>query len=323
MRLPEVASKAPAQMRADAHRSSAALGYLTLQLQLFASVLDAPVLHEGHYLGLHSSVWQAQSFWNAKAAQSQVLRLSGLPPDSLSSSFMSSGPASWGTSLESHDQNRYGSASSLVRATSAVLFTFHSASPPNCSMCNTCFRAYPGALRSEGLPVLLRGTPGDKQIMGTMVTMGSSSSMWVPCRQEAGLCQAVRMLMRSAACVCQHYMARQGRALPMYWSPFAWVVLVTECAQGRRGRSKGSAWELASVAPVDDGSAHVVDVHECFTDHEQDDSEWSLVQVCDQPLPFPVFPYITGIAVGFACDCHVQGVAAGADPLIRGTACLL
>lgn len=74
----------------------------------------------------------------------------------------------------------------------------------------------------------------------------------------------------------------------MYWSPFAWVVLVTECAQGRRGRSKGSAWELASVAPVDDGSATVVDVHECFTDHEQDDSEWSLVQVCSHPF-FPPF----------------------------------
>lgn len=100
------------------------------------------------------------------------------------------------------------------------------------------------------------------------------------CRQEASLCQGVRMLLRSSACVCQHYMARQGKALPMYWSPFAWLVLVTECVQGRRNRIKGSAWELAAVAPSDDGSAHGVDIHECFTDHEQDDSEWNLVQVC-------------------------------------------
>lgn len=91
------------------------------------------------------------------------------------------------------------------------------------------------------------------------------------------------MLMRSSACVCQHYMARHRRALPMYWSPFAWLVLVAECAQGRRGRVKGSAWELASVAPTEDGNAHVADVHECFTDHEQDDGEWSLVQVCVLP----------------------------------------
>eukprot|EP00892_Ulva_mutabilis_P006856 jgi/Ulvmu1/4542/UM002_0268.1 len=107
------------------------------------------------------------------------------------------------------------------------------------------------------------------------------------CRQEASLCQAVRMLMRSSACACQHYTARQRRALPMYWSPFAWLVLVAECAQGRRGHVKGSAWELASVAPTEDGSTQVADVHECFTDHEQDDGEWSLVQTPGEVLPPP------------------------------------
>eukprot|EP00892_Ulva_mutabilis_P006857 jgi/Ulvmu1/4543/UM002_0269.1 len=107
MRLPEVASRAPAQMQADAHRSSAALGYLTLQLQLFASILDAPLLHEGHYLGHHSSVWRAQTFWNTKAEPSQVLLLSSLPSDALSSSFLSGGPASWATTRDSADQNRY------------------------------------------------------------------------------------------------------------------------------------------------------------------------------------------------------------------------
>lgn len=105
MRLPEVASKAPVQMQSDPRGSSAALGYLTLQLQLFASVLDAPVLHEAHYLGLHSAVWQARTFWNTKADQAQVLLLSSLPTDALSSSFMS-GPASWASTMEAPDQSR-------------------------------------------------------------------------------------------------------------------------------------------------------------------------------------------------------------------------
>lgn len=115
MRLPEVASKAPAEMRTDANRSSAALGYLTLQLQLLASILDAPLLHEGHYLGLHSSVWQARSFWNIKPENSQILLLSSLPTDALSSSFMSSGPAVWAATLESPDQSRHASVSLWLR----------------------------------------------------------------------------------------------------------------------------------------------------------------------------------------------------------------
>lgn len=106
MRLPEVASKAPAQMQEDAQRSSAALGYLTLQLQLFASILDAPLLHESHFLGLHSSVWQPRSFWHAKGDRAQKLLLSTLPTDALSSSFMA-GPTSWTATLDSTDQNRY------------------------------------------------------------------------------------------------------------------------------------------------------------------------------------------------------------------------
>lgn len=83
------------------------------------------------------------------------------------------------------------------------------------------------------------------------------------------------MLLRSAACACQHHTAQYRRALPMHWSPFAWLVLVSETTVGRQHQQARTAWSLATT----EGAKAVTDMHECFMDCEQDDSEWSLVQV--------------------------------------------
>lgn len=61
----------------------------------------------------------------------------------------------------------------------------------------------------------------------------------------------------------------------MHWSPFAWLVLVAESTIGKHNQQARTAWSLAS----NDGSSTVTDMHACFMDCEQDDSEWNLVQV--------------------------------------------
>lgn len=61
----------------------------------------------------------------------------------------------------------------------------------------------------------------------------------------------------------------------MHWSPFAWLVLVAESAIGRQNQQSRTAWSLAT----NEGTKKVTDMHECFMDCEQDDSEWNLVQV--------------------------------------------
>ena len=61
----------------------------------------------------------------------------------------------------------------------------------------------------------------------------------------------------------------------MHWSPFAWLVLVSETTIGRQHQQARTAWSLATT----EGAKTVTDMHECFMDCEQDDSEWSLVQV--------------------------------------------
>jgi hypothetical protein len=82
-------------------------------------------------------------------------------------------------------------------------------------------------------------------------------------------------LLRSAACASQHVMAQEGRPLPLHWSPFAWLVLVAESVRGRGSQQLGPAWGLAAG----DGPPPASEIHECFMDCEQDDSEWNLVQV--------------------------------------------
>lgn len=102
LRLPEVASKTAAQMQKDCAGTSAALGYLTLHLELFCSILGAPLLHESQFLGVHSAVWQAPNFWKRAVDPAHMLMLSALPCDSLTTSFIAGGP-SWAIALEASD----------------------------------------------------------------------------------------------------------------------------------------------------------------------------------------------------------------------------
>ena len=68
-------------MHGDPLKTSLACGYLVLYIRLLASVFAAPLLHEPGFLGAHSCVWQADTFWrrDAAAAVSQRWTLSGMP----------------------------------------------------------------------------------------------------------------------------------------------------------------------------------------------------------------------------------------------------
>jgi hypothetical protein len=108
LRIPEVPSRAQAIMKDKCSHISAALGYLILHLDLFANILAAPVLHEGAFLGLHSSVWMPQTFWKRQAESGQQLTLSGLPSEAISSSFIAGSAAAWASiALDSQDSGRY------------------------------------------------------------------------------------------------------------------------------------------------------------------------------------------------------------------------
>jgi hypothetical protein len=74
------------------------------------------------------------------------------------------------------------------------------------------------------------------------------------------------MLLRSSACVCQHYASGRGLQLPMHWSPFAWLALVHEASQGGH-----ELWQLCKTTNET--------MHACFLDHEDAYGEWSLIQV--------------------------------------------
>jgi hypothetical protein len=126
--------------------------------------------------------------------------------------------------------------------------------------------------------------------------------MWL-CRQESALQAAIRMLLRSAACMCQHYALSRGLQLPMHWSPFAWLALVHEASQGG-----DELWQLCGAPQA---SSQAPAMHACFLDHEDVYGEWSLIQVgphdqCDQD-------YISVRRGGFAASfcthkCH-QAIA--------------
>ena len=106
LRIPEVASRAAAQMQQDCPGTSAALGYLTLHLELFCSIVGAPLLHESRFLGVQSSVWQAPSFWKRSVDPAHMLMLSAMPCDALTTSLIGHGP-SWAMALEVPDpQNK-------------------------------------------------------------------------------------------------------------------------------------------------------------------------------------------------------------------------
>lgn len=89
-------------MQHDCPGTSAALGYLTLHLELLCSILGAPVLHESQFLGVHSAVWQAPGFWKRAVDPAHMLMLSALPCDTLTTPFIAGGP-SWAMALETSD----------------------------------------------------------------------------------------------------------------------------------------------------------------------------------------------------------------------------
>jgi hypothetical protein len=105
------------------------------------------------------------------------------------------------------------------------------------------------------------------------------------CRRDAALQTVLRMLLRTSACAAQHVMARRLHApLPLHWSPFAWLALCHEATQGRSalrgmaGRvSIDGAVGSASAAPR--GSGALLPMHACFLESDNDEGEWSMVQV--------------------------------------------
>ena len=233
-------------MQRDSPGTSAALGYLTLHLELFCSIVGAPLLHESRFLGIHSSVWQAPTFWKRTIDPAHVLMLSAMPCDALTTSFIGNGP-SWAMALEVPDPQHKCAALPW---------------PPEST---TTFSAARQQLSSQSYRIRLVSCPNVSRYPNS-----------VCCRQDACLAAGVRLLLRSAACACQHHAAQNSRALPMHWSPFAWLVLVAESTVGRQSHQPRTAWSLA----MHEGSTSVTDMHACFMDCEQDDSEWNLVQVC-------------------------------------------
>jgi hypothetical protein len=107
-------------------------------------------------------------------------------------------------------------------------------------------------------------------------------------RLQASLQTSLRLLLRSAACVCQHYMAPLQCSLPMHWSPFAWLALVREASQGGHqleglaaaASQSGEAPQASQAAGASGVSpAPALEVHPCFLDQECDDEDWNLLQV--------------------------------------------
>ena len=137
----------------------------------------------------------------------------------------------------------------------------------------------------------------------TCTADASSHEIEMMCRLHASLRAGLRLLLRSAGCVCAHYMAPLDRTLPLHWSPFGWLALVYEATQGDRklaqlaaasgataqqarlsggGGSAGAAASLSSaVASTAEAAAELqLGVHPCFEESESDDGDLVVVQVC-------------------------------------------
>ena len=98
--------------------------------------------------------------------------------------------------------------------------------------------------------------------------------------------RALRMLLRSAACLCQDFANKRHMYLPFHWSPFAWLALVADVIQGTGQFSDLPAVHTAPIASTRFSGINVAGqppfplLHPAFHVHdEDDDSEWNLVQV--------------------------------------------
>lgn len=83
----------------------------------------------------------------------------------------------------------------------------------------------------------------------------------------------LRVLLRSAACMCQHYMHAHERPLSPQLSPFGWLPLVHEASQGG-----GDLARLAAARGIG-GRGGAAAVHASFVDSEGDDEDWDVVSV--------------------------------------------
>jgi hypothetical protein len=111
------------------------------------------------------------------------------------------------------------------------------------------------------------------------------SNAGAACRLASPMRSALRLLLRSTACVCQHVHSWQQPPLPLHWSPVGWLALLFEASQGTSklaslaaDQSEATAQQRTADRLVSSPTGHL-GLHPYFLDHEPQDEDWSLLQV--------------------------------------------
>lgn len=134
------------------------------------------------------------------------------------------------------------------------------------------------------------------------------------CRLHASFQQGLRVLLRSTACACQHFMYGRSQALPLQWSPFGWLPLVHEASQGGADLARLAAGRSSSSGGSESGAFGRVAVHPCFLDGEADDDDWDVVSVRSCSFPCPACPQVLAARRLLA---HIRP----SEALLRPTSC--
>ncbi|KAG2426499.1 hypothetical protein HXX76_011727 [Chlamydomonas incerta] len=238
LKLPDAASVC-GLMTQQPDVTSAGLGYLLLLLDLLATYLGGPLLHEGAFQGSTTVLWQQHSFWNRRPSSSNA-RL----PLFLEEGGPGGGLGGGGGGGVSGG----GAGPGLVARPRAPLL------PPQPSAPVGAGGALAGALSALGRVM----TGGGGAAAASAAAAAASSSYGygynrsqhedeaLARQRHTDLRLAYDMLLRSLGCFVRDKVLSLGLQLPPGWGPLGWLAVL--CATVRREPGTDVVLTAASAA---------------------------------------------------------------------------